>query len=52
MGMTGQMIFLNQTQWRALTQARLEESFYAAILWSGNALKVVEDAALLTKRNS
>ncbi|MBI4290993.1 MAG: hypothetical protein HY661_05880 [Betaproteobacteria bacterium] len=52
MGMTGKMIFLNQSQWRALSQARLEEVFYAAILWGGNALKVVEDAVLLSKRNS
>lgn len=52
MGMTGQMIFLNQSQWRALSQAKLEESFYAAILWGGNALKVVEDAGLLAKRTS
>jgi len=52
MGMTGHIILLNQYQWRALTQTKLEEPFYAAILWGGNALRVVEDAALLAKRRS
>lgn len=50
MGMTGTMIVLNQAQWRALKDAKLEEPFYAAMLWSGNAMKVVEDAAMLVKR--
>ncbi len=50
MGMTGHIIRLNQYQWRALTQVKLEEPFYAAILWGGNALKVVDDATMLAKR--
>ena len=50
MGMTGHIIRLNQYQWRALTAIKFEEPFYAAILWGGNALKVVEDATLLAKR--
>lgn len=51
MGMTGHIILLNQYQWRALAQAKLEEPFYGAILWGGNPLKVVEDATLLAKRS-
>jgi hypothetical protein len=50
MGMTGHMIRVNQLQWRALTKVKLEEPFYAAILWGGNPLKVLEDAAMLAKR--
>ena len=50
MGMTGTLILLNQYQWRALKEARLEEPFYAAVLWSGNPMKVVEDAAMMAKR--
>jgi len=49
MGMTGTMVVLNQSQWRVLEEARLVEPFYAAILWGGNALKVVDDATLLAK---
>lgn len=51
MGMTGRIIRLNQYQWRDLTKVKLEEPFYAAILWGGNPLKVAEDAALLAKRS-
>lgn len=50
MGMTGHIIRLNQYQWRALGQAKLQEPFYASILWGGNPLKVVEDAQFLSKR--
>ena len=50
MGMTGHIVRVNQEQWRALTKVKLEEPFYAAILWGGNALKVLEDAVMLAKR--
>lgn len=52
MGMTGRILLLNTYQWRALTAAKLEEHFYAAILWGGNPLKVVEDAQVMAKRLS
>ncbi|OGA03701.1 MAG: hypothetical protein A3I00_04485 [Betaproteobacteria bacterium RIFCSPLOWO2_02_FULL_64_12] len=52
MGMTGHIIRLNQYQWRALAQTKLQDPFFAAILWGGNPLKVVEDAQLLAKRIS
>jgi hypothetical protein len=52
MGMTGSILLLNTYQWRALKQANLENYFYAAVLWGGNALKVVEDAQLMAKRTS
>ena len=50
MGMTGHMVRVNQIQWRALTKVKLEEPFYAAILWGGDPLKVLEDAVMLAKR--
>lgn len=50
MGMTGSMLVLNQYQWRAVTAVKLEEPFYAALLWGGSPLKVVEDATLMAKR--
>jgi hypothetical protein len=50
MGMTGHIVRVNQVQWRALTKVKLEEPFYAAILWGGNPLKVLEDAVMLAKR--
>jgi len=50
MGMTGHMVRVNQLQWRALTKVKLEEPFYASILWGGNPLKVLEDAVMLVKR--
>jgi hypothetical protein len=52
LGMTGQIILLNGYQWEALTQAKLETHFYAAILWGGSPLKVVEDAQFFNKRKS
>jgi len=50
LGMTGQLIVLNGYQWEALTKAKLEHHFYAAILWGGSPLKVVDDAQLIGKR--
>ena len=50
MGMTGHIVRVNQLQWRALTKVKLEEPFYAAILWGGNPLKILEDAVVLAKR--
>ena len=50
LGMTGRVIMLNQYQWRALTDTKLEEAFYASILWGGNPMKVVENATMLAKR--
>ena len=50
MGMTGTLIMVNQYQWRDLKLSGLEQPFYAAILWGGNPMKVVEDAAMLAKR--
>jgi hypothetical protein len=52
MGMTGHIIRVNQAQWQALAKVKLEEPFYASILWGGNPLKVLEDATLLAKRMS
>ena len=52
MGMTGSILVLNTYQWRALTQAKLEQFFYAAVLWGGNPMKVVEDAQMIAKRAS
>ena len=50
MGMTGQVILLNQYQWKALTEARLENFFYGAILWGKSPFKVIEDAQTMLKR--
>jgi hypothetical protein len=50
LGLTGKAQQLNAEQWRALTLAKLESFFYAAILWDGNPLKVVEDAQKIIKR--
>lgn len=50
LGLTGKAHQLNEEQWRALTQAKLEPFFYGAILWDGNPMKVVEDALRMTKR--
>jgi hypothetical protein len=51
LGMTGQVMLVNQYQWRALKLSKLEEPFYAAILWGTNPQKVLEDAAFLAKRS-
>jgi hypothetical protein len=50
MGMTGQVILVNQYQWRALTAAKLESFFYAAMLWGRSPFKVIEDAQFMLKR--
>jgi hypothetical protein len=52
MGMTGTIAHLNTYQWRALTQAKLEQHFYAAVLWGLNPMKVVEDAERMSKRDA
>ena len=52
MGMTGRVLMLNTYQWRALTQAKLEPHFYAAILWGLNPMKVIEDAQMMAKRSA
>src|ERR1700694_4826759 len=44
MGTTGQVILVNQYQWRALVDAKLESFFYGAILWGKSPFKVIEDA--------
>jgi hypothetical protein len=51
MGMTGTILLINSYQWRALSQAKLENHFYAAILWGLNPMKVVEDAQMMAKRS-
>jgi hypothetical protein len=48
--MTGQVILVNQYQWRDLSDARLEKFFYAAILWGKSPFKVIEDAKVILKR--
>jgi hypothetical protein len=50
MGMTGQVILLDQAKWEALKKANLEQHFYAALLWGGTPLKVVDDALMIAKR--
>jgi hypothetical protein len=50
MGMTGTILLLNTYQWRAISQTRLENHFYAAVLWGLNPMKVVEDAQMMAKR--
>ena len=50
MGMTGQVILVNQYQWRALAEAKLEKFFYGAILWGKSPFKVIEDAQRMAKR--
>jgi hypothetical protein len=52
MGMTGQVIVLNEEQWRTLGYARLEPFFYGAILWGKSPFKVINDAQLILKRAS
>jgi hypothetical protein len=52
LGMTGRIIMLNQYQWRALAQAKLEAFFFAAIIWGKNPYKVVEDAETITRRDT
>lgn len=50
MGMTGVLVLLNSEQWRALTQVKLETFFYAAMLWGGDPMKIIDDAARMLQR--
>jgi len=50
LGLTGKAHQLDEQQWRALTLAKLEPFYYAAILWDGNPAKVIEDALRMLKR--
>jgi hypothetical protein len=50
LGMTGQVVLINQYQWKALHDAKLEKFFYAAMLWGRSPFKVIEDAQLILKR--
>ncbi|HXZ93744.1 MAG TPA: hypothetical protein VEG36_12785 [Burkholderiales bacterium] len=50
MGMTGQVVVLNEGQWRALAAAKLESFFYGAILWGKSPFKVIDDANVILKR--
>jgi hypothetical protein len=50
LGMTGQVILVNQEQWRALVETRLESFFYAAMLWGKSPFKVIQDAQMMQKR--
>jgi len=50
MGMTGQVIMLDQPKWDALKRAGLERHFYGAMLWGGTPLKVVDDALVMSRR--
>ena len=50
LGMTGQVILVNEQQWQALAAAKLEQFFYAAILWGKSPFKVLEDAQTMLKR--
>jgi hypothetical protein len=50
LGMTGQVVLVNQYQWKALHDAKLEKFFFAAMLWGRSPFKVIEDAQLILKR--
>ena len=50
LGLTGKAQQLNEEQWRALTLAKLEPFFYAALLWDGNPALVLEHAQKMLKR--
>jgi hypothetical protein len=50
MGMTGQVILLDQAKWDALQKAKLVSHFFIALLWGGTPLKVVDDALVIVKR--
>jgi hypothetical protein len=50
LGMTGQVILVNQYQWQALNAAKLETFFYGAILWGRSPFKVIDDAQMMLKR--
>ena len=50
MGMTGVLVLLTSEQWRALTRAKLESFFYTAMLWGGDPMRIIEDAARMLQR--
>jgi len=50
LGMTGQVVLVNQAQWHALTETKLEPFFYGALLWGKSPFKVLEDAQVMLKR--
>lgn len=50
LGMTGQVILVNQYQWRSLIETKVEQFFYAAILWGRSPFRVIEDAQMMLKR--
>jgi hypothetical protein len=50
LGMTGQVILVNQYQWQALNAAKLETFFYGAILWGRSPFKVIDDAQMMLNR--
>jgi hypothetical protein len=50
MGMTGQVILLDQAKWEALQRTKLATHFFVALLWGGLPLKVVDDAVVMAKR--
>jgi len=50
MGMTGQVILLDQAKWDALQKSKLVSHFFIALLWGGTPLKVVDDALMMVKR--
>ncbi len=52
MGMTGQVILLDQAKWDALQKTKLLNHFYVALLWGGTPLKVVDDAVMMAKRGA
>ena len=48
--MTGILILLKSQQWRDLTSVKLESFFYAAMLWGGDPMRIVEDATRMRQR--
>lgn len=52
MGMTGQVILIDQAKWDALQKSKLVSHFFIALLWGGTPLKVVDDALLMVKRGA
>ena len=52
MGMTGQVILLDQAKWDALQKSKLISHFFIAMLWGGTPLKIVDDAVMMAKRGA
>ena len=52
MGMTGQVVLLDQTKWDALQKSKLISHFFIAMLWGGTPLKIVDDAVMMAKRGT